>query len=202
MNIDFEKNADGLVPAIVQDARTQKVLMLGYMNDESLALTRSTGRVTFFSRSRDRLWTKGETSGNFLLVEQVLTDCDSDTVLVKAVPEGPVCHTGADTCFGESNVGVNQLTALEATIRSRKASMPTGSYTSELFGAGIDRIAQKVGEEAVELVIAAKNADPEPLKAEAADLIYHLLVLLTEKGVALDEVLATLRSRSSSSAEG
>lgn len=203
MNIDFEKYADSLVPAVVQDARTQSVLMLGFMNREALELTRTTGRVTFFSRSRQRIWTKGETSGNFLAVREIAADCDRDTILIKADPQGPVCHTGADTCFAEENPpspagsGDDEdfLFALEALIRSRRGQPPENSYTAKLFAKGLNKIAQKVGEEAVELVIEAKDDDDELFKAEAADLLYHLLVLLAAKNVSLGEVLQVLKNR-------
>jgi phosphoribosyl-AMP cyclohydrolase / phosphoribosyl-ATP pyrophosphohydrolase len=202
MEINFDKYADGLAPAIVQDAATQKVLMLGFMNREAYELTRSSGRVTFFSRSRRELWTKGETSGNYLAVGEILIDCDADTILVKAVPAGPVCHTGADTCFNESNAAApdrgreeNFLFELEAIIRERRDHSSEDSYTSKLFGKGINKIAQKVGEEAVELVIEAKDENPDLFKAEAADLLYHLLVLLAAKDVSLADVNEVLRAR-------
>jgi len=200
MNIDFQKYVDGLVPAIVQDARTEKVLMLGFMNDESFELTRSTGEVTFYSRSRRTLWTKGETSGNTLRVERILTDCDNDTILIKVIPAGPTCHSGSDTCFGETNEDRDLLLELEKIIRDRKANPVEGSYTSELFSSGLNRIAQKVGEEAIELIIEAKCADDERFTAEASDLIYHLLVLLAEKNVALEDVLQELRQRRTNTA--
>lgn len=196
MNIDFHKNADGLVPAIVQDSVTSKVLMLAYMNEEAFALTQMTGKATFYSRSRKRFWTKGETSGNFLRVEDVLIDCDSDTILIKATPLGPVCHTGADTCFGEKNERADFLLTLEKLIKDRKANPVEGSHTSRLFAEGLNRIAQKVGEEAVELVIEAKDSDDEKFKAEAADLLYHLLVLLAARNAGFSDVLEILRKRS------
>ncbi|GIV57816.1 MAG: histidine biosynthesis bifunctional protein HisIE [Rhodothermaceae bacterium] len=194
--LDFEKGG-GLVPAVVQDARTGRVLMLGYMNRAALDRTLATGRVTFFSRSRQALWTKGETSGHVLTVEEIRADCDRDTLLVRAVPAGPVCHTGADTCFDEANVpdGLAFLRHLEGVIRDRHAHPAEGSYTSKLFARGINKIAQKVGEEAVELVIEAKDDDDALFRAEAADLLYHLLVLFEAKGIPLDDVLATLRER-------
>jgi len=195
MKIDFNKYPDGLVPAIVQDGSTQKVLMLGFMNNESLDLTRSTGKVTFYSRTRKRLWTKGETSGNFLHVKEIRPDCDSDTILIKAKPSGPVCHKGMDTCFDESNESENFLLELEALIKDRKAAPKEDSYTSKLFSEGLNRIAQKVGEEAVELVIESKDSDNERFKGEAADLLYHLLVLFAEKDIELKDVLDTLRQR-------
>ncbi|MGD9589390.1 MAG: bifunctional phosphoribosyl-AMP cyclohydrolase/phosphoribosyl-ATP diphosphatase HisIE [Pyrinomonadaceae bacterium] len=197
MDIRFDKYRDSLVPAIVQDLRTQKVLMVGFMNAEALGNTLSSGRVTFFSRSKGRLWVKGETSGNFLTVGEVLTDCDSDTILIKAVPSGPICHTGSDTCFGETNRTSDFLFELERVIRSRRDEPVEGSYTSSLFASGRKRIAQKVGEEAVEVVLEAQGVDnDDDLKAEAADLIYHLLVLLVERKIGLDEVLETLKERS------
>jgi phosphoribosyl-ATP pyrophosphohydrolase/phosphoribosyl-AMP cyclohydrolase len=195
MNIDFQKYPDRLVPAIIQDARTDKVLMLGFMNKESLELTQTTGKVTFYSRSRQTLWIKGETSGNELRVERILIDCDNDTVLIKATPAGPACHTGSDTCFGETNEQSDFLFEIEEIIRHRKSNPVEGSYTSELFDSGLDRIAQKVGEEAIELIIEAKGADKERFTAEAGDLIYHFLVLLAQKNVALDDVFRELRRR-------
>lgn len=195
MKIDFNKYADGLVPTIVQDVLTQKVLMLGFMSRESLDLTKISGKVTFYSRSRKRLWVKGETSGNFMFVEKLLVDCDSDTVLIKARPSGPVCHTGKDTCFDERNESENFLLELEAVIKDRKADPRRNSYTSKLFAEGLKRIAQKVGEEAVELVIESKDSDDERFKDEAADLFYHLLVLFAEKNIKLEDVLDALRRR-------
>lgn len=194
--IDFEKYSDGLVPAIVQDAATQKVLMLGFMSDESYGRTLESGRITFYSRSKERLWQKGETSGNVLKVESILLDCDADTLLIKATPAGPVCHSGSETCFAESNLGGNFLDELEVVIHRRKNKPIDNSYTSELFASGLTRIAQKVGEEAVELILAAKDDDVEAFKSEAADLIYHLLVLLAEKNIAFADVADVLRSRS------
>lgn len=202
MKIDFEKYADGLAPAIVQDAETNRVLMLGFMNAEALAKTREIRKATFFSRSRQTLWTKGETSGNFLEVREILLDCDADTILVKAIPAGAVCHTGADTCFGEENFPATPqrreedfLFALEEIIGERKKNPDNDSYTSKLFAKGLNKIAQKVGEEAVELVIEAKDDDAELFKSEAADLLYHMLVLFAEKNIALRDVLETLRKR-------
>ncbi|HXG83007.1 MAG TPA: bifunctional phosphoribosyl-AMP cyclohydrolase/phosphoribosyl-ATP diphosphatase HisIE [Pyrinomonadaceae bacterium] len=195
MKIDFEKSSDGLIPAIVQDARTQKVLMLGYMNRESFRQTNETGKVTFFSRSRQRLWTKGEQSGNFLHVKEIFQDCDNDTLLIKAIPAGAVCHTGADTCFNETNESENFLFELEKTIKQRKEQPQENSYTSKLFQKGINKIAQKVGEEAVELVIEAKDDDDELFKGEAADLLYHFLVLIQAKNLELADVLETLKQR-------
>lgn len=195
MKIDFEKSAEGLIPAIVQDAKTNKVLMLGYMNSEAFELTNSTGKVTFFSRSRRKLWTKGETSGNFLLVKRILVDCDADTILVKAEPTGAVCHTGADTCFGETNESDDFLLELEKTIENRCSNLAKNSYTASLFQKGINKIAQKVGEEAVELIIEAKDENEELFKAEAADLLYHFIVLLRAKNLELNDIYETLRQR-------
>jgi phosphoribosyl-ATP pyrophosphohydrolase/phosphoribosyl-AMP cyclohydrolase len=197
MKIDFEKSPDGLVPAIVQDAATEKVLMLGYMNRESFDKTNEIGKVTFFSRSRQTLWTKGEQSGNFLKVKEILIDCDGDTLLIKAFPADAVCHTGAETCFSETNKAENFLFELERVIQNRKTNPNENSYTSKLFGKGINKIAQKVGEEAVELVIEAKDANDDLFKSEAADLLYHFLVLLTAKNVELQDVLDTLEKRKS-----
>lgn len=195
LKIDFEKSADGLVPAIVQDAQTNKVLMLGYMNSEAFEKTGETQKVTFFSRSRQTIWTKGETSGNFLHVKEIFIDCDADTILIKAVPTGAVCHSGADTCFNEKNEAENFLFELEKVIKERKENPAENSYTSKLFAKGINKIAQKVGEEAVELIIEAKDDNPELFKAEAADLLYHLLVLFAEKDIELKVVLETLKKR-------
>jgi phosphoribosyl-AMP cyclohydrolase / phosphoribosyl-ATP pyrophosphohydrolase len=195
MKIDFEKYADRLVPAIVQDAETQKVLMLGFMNREAFEKTKETNLVTFFSRSRGRLWTKGETSGNFLRAREILVDCDDDTILIKADPAGAVCHSGADTCFNEKNENPDFLFELEKIIQDRKKRPLEDSHTSRLFAKGINKIAQKVGEEAIELVIEAKDDNDELFKAEAADLLYHLLVLLTEKNIDFSEVLETLKQR-------
>ena len=194
MNPDFSKYADGLVPAIVQDAVSNKVLMLGFMNDEALNKTNSDGKVTFFSRSKQRLWTKGETSNNFLLVKEILTDCDNDTLLIKASPTGPVCHTGADTCFNENNSSFS-LEKLEAIIADRKNNPTASSYTASLFEKGINKIAQKVGEEAVELVIESKDENKEKFLGEAADLLYHYLVLLQAKNFKLEDVVAILANR-------
>lgn len=195
MNIDFEKGG-GLIPAVIQDNMTGKVLMLGYMNEESLNETRRSGKVTFFSRSKKRLWTKGETSGNYLRLVEVSNDCDGDALLIKVKPEGPVCHTGSDTCFSE----VNQANALflhylQDIISERKERGDEHSYTKQLFDRGINKIAQKVGEEAVELVIEAKDENDDLLKNEAADLLFHLLVLLEAKNIRLEEVISILHSR-------
>jgi len=195
MNIDFNKG-DGLVPAIVQDWSTNVVLMLGFMNEEALAKTKSEKKVTFFSRTKDRLWTKGETSGNFLNVKEIIADCDNDTVLIKAEPQGPTCHKGTDTCFRETNnTNAVFLHYLQDIIVERKSSTAAKSYTKLLFDKGINKIAQKVGEEAVELVIEAKDSDDDLFKNEAADLLFHLLVLLEAKDIKLEEVVDVLRMR-------
>ena len=195
MKLDFKK-MEGLIPVVVQDAFTGKVLMLGYMNEAALAKTEESGRVTFFSRSKNRLWSKGETSGNFLEVVSMQEDCDGDAILVKAKPLGPVCHTGADTCFAEDN---NSQTAfidqLRGIIKERKSNPTEASYTSSLFTKGINKLAQKVGEEAVELVIEAKDDNKELFLGEAADLLFHYLVLLEAKGYELDEVVEVLKQR-------
>lgn len=194
MTLDFSKYSDGLVPVIVQDYSTQKILMLGFMNDEALNKTKKDGKITFFSRSKQRLWTKGESSGNFLLVKEIQTDCDNDTLLIKVDPVGPVCHTGADTCFNESNKEFS-LQKLEHIIANRKANPTDLSYTSSLFAKGINKIAQKVGEEAVELVIESKDNDDEKFLGEAADLIFHYLILLQVKNYSLKDVEKILASR-------
>jgi len=194
--IDFSKSPDGLVPAIIQDELTGKVLMLGYMNHEALEKTTQEGRVTFFSRSKQRLWTKGETSENFLNVKDISVDCDNDTLLIKVSPDGPTCHTGDDTCWGEGNDGkVLFINQLKHIIRGRKNNPTDQSYTSSLFKKGVNKIAQKVGEEAVELVIEAKDNNKELFLGEAADLLFHYLILLEEKNIDLDEVIDTLISR-------
>lgn len=195
MEINYEKYADQLVPAIVQDFETQKILMLGFMNAEAFERTQQTGKVTFFSRIRQTLWTKGEQSGNFLELKEILIDCDNDTLLIKARPAGAICHTGADTCFGERNESKNFLFELEKTIVNRKSNPSESSYTSKLFEKGLNKIAQKVGEEAVELVIEAKDENEDSFKNEAADLFFHLLVLFAEKEVRLKDVLETLEGR-------
>ena len=194
--IDFEK-CGGLVPAIIQDARTKNVLMLGYMNQEAYDKTMKTKKVTFFSRSRQCLWTKGETSGNFLNLVDVKIDCDNDTLLVRALPDGPTCHKGTDTCWGEDNEQnpLLFLTELQDFINRRHEDMPEGSYTTSLFKDGINRIAQKVGEEALEAVIEATNGTNEKLIYEASDMIYHLIVLLTSKGLRIEDVAAELARR-------
>ncbi len=196
MDIDFDK-AGGLVPAIVQDAVTRRVLMLGYMNSEALRLTRETGNVTFWSRSRQTLWTKGETSGNYLRLVEIKADCDRDALLVLANPTGPVCHTGADTCWGESNEAnpLVFLSELGDFIERRHSEMPEGSYTTSLFRDGLNRMAQKVGEEALELVIEATNGTDERLIYEGADMLYHLIVLLTSKGLRLEDMATELAKR-------
>ncbi|MDR1761530.1 MAG: bifunctional phosphoribosyl-AMP cyclohydrolase/phosphoribosyl-ATP diphosphatase HisIE [Bacteroidales bacterium] len=196
MNLNFSKSPDGLIPAIIQDAHTQKVLMLGFMNQEAFEKTQKTQKVTFYSRTRKILWTKGETSGNFLHVVSIQDDCDNDTLLIKVRPEGPVCHTGDDTCFKEKNSTASDfLQQLENVIKARKQNPVEGSYTNRLFDKGINKIAQKVGEEAVELVIEAKDNNEELFLGEAADLMYHYLVLLTQKGYALSDVIAVLEKR-------
>jgi len=194
--IDFNKSG-GLVPVIIQDSRSGVVLMLGYMNREAYEKTLREKRVTFFSRSRQKLWTKGETSGNFLTVKEILTDCDEDTLLIKAVPAGPVCHTGADTCFNEINKpdSFEFLRLLETLIQERKRELPEKSYTTRLFREGIPKISQKVGEEAVETIIEAVKEDQERFKEESADLMYHLLVLATALNVTFDDIVDTLRKR-------
>ena len=191
---DFEKG-EGLIPTIIQDADTQKVLMLGYMNEEALQKTQQEGRVTFYSRSKQRLWAKGESSGNYLEVKDIRIDCDNDTLLIKVNPVGPVCHTGADTCFSEKNEGSAFLHQLESVIIDRKLNPDESSYTSSLFKKGINKIAQKVGEEAVEIVIEAKDDNKDLFLGEAADLLYHYLVLLAAKDIKLDEVLDLLKER-------
>ncbi len=210
MKIDFEKGV-GLVPAIIQDARTRQVLMLGYMNQEALDKTLTTKKVTFWSRSRNCLWTKGETSGNFLHLVDVKVDCDNDTLLVRAIPNGPTCHTGTDTCWGEDNTAQPDaaqqgstlpndnpllfLSELQDFINRRHEEMPEGSYTTSLFKDGVNRMAQKLGEEALEAVIEACNGTKEKLVYEASDMIYHLIVLLTSKGLRIEDIAAELRKR-------
>jgi len=195
MKIDYSKYSDGLVPAIVQDDITSKVLMLGFMNEDALAKTQELKHVTFFSRSKNRLWTKGEESGNFLLLKDIKADCDNDTLLIKATPVGPVCHTGADTCWGEKNESNDFLFRLEKIIEDRKNNPSDASYTTSLFKKGINKIAQKVGEEAVEIVIEAKDDNKELFLGEAADLMFHYLILLQAKGFQLDDVIDVLKSR-------
>lgn len=195
MTIDYKKYADGLVPAIIQDAVTGKVLMLGFMNEAAVAKTQELQKVTFFSRSKNRLWTKGEESGNFLLLKEIKADCDNDTLLIKAEPQGPTCHTGADTCWNEENRGDDFLFELEQVIADRKNNRSEKSYTSSLFDKGINKIAQKVGEEAVELVIESKDDDKDLFLGEAADLLFHYLILLQAKGYSLSDVIGVLRGR-------
>lgn len=192
---DFSKYLDGLVPAIVQDAATNVVLMLGFMNDEALEKTKEIRLVTFYSRTKQRLWTKGEESKNYLHLVDIKLDCDKDTLLIKAKPDGPVCHTGSDTCFNALNANDNFLTELEQIISGRKDNPTEKSYTSSLFKKGVNAVAQKVGEEAVELIIEAKDNDAEKFKNEAADLLFHYMVLLKAKGFTLDDVIAVLRER-------
>lgn len=195
MNLDFDK-VNGLIPAIIQDNDTNKVLMLGYMNQESLAKTQETGKVTFYSRSKQRLWTKGEESGNFLNVVSIKEDCDKDTLLIKVNPVGAVCHTGADTCFYEKNVeDVMFFKYLQTFIEKRYKDMPEGSYTTSLFQSGVNRMAQKVGEEAIESVIEACNGTDERLVYESADMLYHLIVLLTSKGLSIEDLSRELQKR-------
>ena len=195
-NIDFEKMG-GLVPAIVQDAETKNVLMLGFMNEDAYKKTLETQKVTFYSRTRQCLWTKGETSGNFLHLVDILVDCDNDTLLVKANPDGPTCHKGTDTCWGEDNDEdrLHFLSTLQDVIEKRRDEMPEGSYTTSLFRGGIQRIAQKVGEEAVETIIEATGGNNDKVIYEASDLLYHLLVLLTEKGLRIEDLVCELRNR-------
>ena len=196
MNIDFEK-CGGLVPAIIQDADTKTVLMLGYMNQEAYEKTLSTGLVTFYSRSRQCLWTKGETSNNFLHLVDIKVDCDNDTLLVKVHPDGPTCHKGTDTFWGEENEAspLLFLSELSNFIEKRHQEMPEGSYTTSLFRDGLNRMAQKVGEEALELVIEATNGTNERLVYEGSDMLYHLIVLLTHKGLRIEDMAAELRER-------
>ncbi len=196
MNLDFGKHPDGLVPAIVQDPLTGCVLMLGFMNAAAIEASRNSGFVTFFSRSKQRLWRKGESSGNHLEIVSMDSDCDGDTILIKAKPHGPVCHTGADTCFGECDrSSASFLEHLESLIDERRKEPSEDSYVSRLFGEGINKIAQKVGEEAVETVIAAKDNDDDAFKNEAADLLFHYLVLLNAKGLTLTDVTQVLQGR-------
>lgn len=192
--MNFDKG-NGLLPAIVQDYQTGKVLMLGFMNAEAFKITNSSGKVTFFSRTKKRLWTKGETSNNFLLVKEILTDCDEDTILIKAKPSGPACHTGADTCFNEKNCSSDFLQELEAIIADRQKNPSESSYTSTLFSAGTHKIAQKVGEEATETVIEALRNDPEKFKEEAADLLFHLMMLIKAMSLSLSDIKMVLEKR-------
>jgi phosphoribosyl-ATP pyrophosphohydrolase/phosphoribosyl-AMP cyclohydrolase len=195
MEINFRKYNDGLVPCIIQDSGTGKVLMLGFMNEEALQKTRQSGKVTFYSRSRNRLWTKGEESGNFLLLKNILVDCDNDTLLIKAEPLGPVCHTGADTCWNEENKMDDFLFYLEDVIHRRKKSTPDESYVAALFAKGINKIAQKFGEEAVELLIESKDNNEGLFLDEAADLLFHYLILLNVKEHNLHDVIDVLKKR-------
>jgi len=197
MKIDYSKYSDGLVPAIVQDNSTLKVLMLGFVNEEALKKTEETGKVTFYSRSKKRLWTKGEESGNFLELRSLAVDCDNDTLLIKAHPVGPVCHTGADTCWSEKNHSEDFLFYLEEIINLRKKTKPEESYVAKLLSRGINKVAQKVGEEAVELVIEAKDDNKELFLGEAADLLFHYLLLINAKGYSLNDVLEVLKGRHS-----
>ena len=196
MNVDFEKTG-GLVPAIIQDAETKNVLMLGYMNSEALDITLQTKKVTFWSRSRRCLWTKGETSGHFLHLVDIAVDCDNDTLLVKVIPDGPTCHTGTDTCWGEDNERnpILFLSELQRFIEQRRKEMPDNNYTTRLFKDGISKIAQKVGEEAVETIIEALNGNREKIIYEGSDLLYHLIVMLTEKGLRIEDLAAQLQQR-------
>jgi phosphoribosyl-ATP pyrophosphohydrolase/phosphoribosyl-AMP cyclohydrolase len=194
VKIDFAKYSDGLVPAIIQDNLTGKVLMLGFMNEEALEKTKTIGKVTFYSRSKQRLWTKGEESGNFLELRSIIADCDNDTLLIKADPVGPVCHTGADTCFAETN-SKDILQTLGEIIKQRFDDRSDKSYTSGLFDKGINKVAQKVGEEAIELVIEAKDDNKELFLNEAADLLFHYMVLLQAKGFSLQDVKQILQQR-------
>ena len=198
MNIDFNKHPDGLVPAVIQDDRTLKVLMLGYMNEEALQQTMKTGLVTFYSRSKGRLWTKGEESGNLLDLKSLSVDCDNDTLLIRAHPRGPVCHTGSDTCWNERNHPDEFLAYLEEVIELRRHSEDESSYVRQLFDKGQAKIAQKVGEEAVELVIEAMGNDDVRFRNEAADLLFHYLVLLNSKGYKLQQIKDVLKQRHSS----
>lgn len=195
MQPEFSKSPDGLLPVVIQDSRTRQVLMLGYMNAEAFEKTRKENRVTFYSRSKRRLWTKGETSGNFLAVDAMQLDCDGDTLLIRVTPAGPVCHTGADTCWQEKNEAAGFLARLEQIIHERRDHPSDESYTSKLLKRGINKVAQKVGEEAVELVIEAKDDDDERFVNEAADLLYHYLVLLAAKGFELEDVMKVLEQR-------
>lgn len=195
MELDFAKG-DGLIPAIIQDYKTNKVLMLGYMNEEAYNKTVEDNLVTFYSRTKNRLWTKGEESGNFLKVKKIHVDCDNDTLLIKVKPKGPVCHTGSDTCWNEKNKeDVMFIKHLQDIIEKRKKEMPEGSYTTKLFNRGINKITQKVGEEASEVIIDALNGTDEGMVMEAADLMYHLIVMLTYKGYRIEDVAKELKKR-------
>jgi phosphoribosyl-AMP cyclohydrolase / phosphoribosyl-ATP pyrophosphohydrolase len=199
MNPDFNKYTDGLLPVIIQDQITQKVLMLGFMNEEALQKTKEDGRVVFYSRSKQRLWMKGESSQNYLQVKSMQLDCDADTLLIQAKPDGPVCHTGADTCFAEKNRSENFVLELEGIIAERKNGNDPKSYVKSLFDKGINKIAQKVGEEAIEVVIEAKDSNAELFLNESADLFFHYLILLQAKGYKMQDVLAVLEERHSNS---
>jgi len=198
MSLNFEK-LGGILPAVIQDARTSEVLMLGFMNPDSYEKTKKEGRVCFYSRTRERLWTKGEESGNFLNVVEIKEDCDKDTLLIRVNPVGPVCHTGEKTCFGESDEDHSQnldfLNTLQDILKSRKEEMPENSYTSKLFKSGVNKIAQKMGEEAVELIIEAKDGNDDLFLNEAADLLFHLMILLTDRGYSLEDVSGILKGR-------
>lgn len=195
MTLDFNKMG-GLIPAIIQDDKTHKVLMLGFMNEEAYKKTLETGKVTFWSRTKNSLWTKGETSGNYLNVVSIKNDCDNDTLLIKVTPQGPVCHTGTDTCWGETNENpIAFLSELQRFIEKRHEEMPEGSYTTSLFQSGVNRMAQKVGEEAIESVIEAMACNNERLIYEASDMIYHLMVLLTSKGLKIEDLATELQKR-------
>ncbi|MDD3966080.1 MAG: bifunctional phosphoribosyl-AMP cyclohydrolase/phosphoribosyl-ATP diphosphatase HisIE [Candidatus Neomarinimicrobiota bacterium] len=195
MDLDFKKGK-GLVPAIIQDDRSDKVLMLGYMNREALEITKKSGKVTFYSRSQKKLWTKGETSGNYLHVREIREDCDADTLLIRALPDGPVCHTGDDTCFGDTNPEFARfLEELERIIADRKKNPQPASYTKALFEKGTAHIARKVGEEALEVVIEALGERPDLLKEEIADLLYHLLVLMADRQISLNDINLVLKNR-------
>ena len=196
MDLNFDKMNNGLIPAVIQDSLSKNVLMLGYMNDEAFKKTQDTGLVTFFSRSKQRLWTKGEESGNFLRVVEIISDCDNDTLLIKAIPAGPVCHLGTSTCFEKDNEnGTLFLNYLQELIDDRRDKKPKKSYTTKLFKKGIDKIAQKVGEEAVEVVIESKNRKKDLFMGEVADLIYHLLVLLSFKKITIEDIAKVLEAR-------
>ena len=197
MKIDFKKYADGLAPAIVQDHKTHKVLMLGFMDQQALEKTVQQGKVCFYSRTKKRLWTKGEESGNYLILKEIAADCDNDTILVKVSPVGPVCHTGADTCWSEKNHAENFLFYLEEIIELRKRSADGKSYVRDLLNKGINKVAQKVGEEAIEMVIESKDSNKDLFLNEAADLLFHYLLLLNAKGHNLQDVIDVLQTRHS-----
>ena len=195
MTLDFEKMG-GILPAIIQDARSNQVLMLGFMNREAYEKTNREGRVTFYSRTKKRLWTKGEESGNYLQLVEIKEDCDRDTLLVRVNPEGPVCHTGEPSCFGKSaGNGLEFVRELQDLLKSRKENLPENSYTAKLFSNGVDKIAKKIGEEAVELIIEALDSDDERFLEEAADLLFHMMILLTERGYGLEDVVKVLKGR-------